>query len=296
MTPFLAHETRSRDQITAVADIVHDVLGPAALGAYLYGSAVTGGLRPDSDLDILAISKRSLAGEQKAAIIGRLLPISGSRAVGGPARSIELTILVQRAIAPWRYPPSVDFQYGDWLRAELERGELPMWPRPDPDVAVLIETARRASVPLTGPPVVAVTEPVPHADLVRAMVDSVPVLMPGIQEGDDVRNGLLTLARIWATLATGEFRAKDEAAAWALARLPEEHRPVLAHARAACLGDEPEDWRKLALHLRPHVACVVARIRALAAKRLTSSGTRARALQTVTAPAEASPTEPNGRL
>ena len=34
----------------------------------------------------------------------------------------------------------------------------------------------------------------------------------------------------------------------------------------------------------------------LAAKRLTSSGTRARASQTVTAPAEASPTEPNGRL
>jgi streptomycin 3"-adenylyltransferase len=88
--------------------------------------------------------------------------------------------------------------------------------------------------------------------------------MPGIEEGDDTRNGLLTLARIWTTLATGEIRPKDEAADWALARLPEEHRPVLAHARSAYLGEEPEDWRQLAPRLRPHVDHVVQRIRTLA--------------------------------
>jgi streptomycin 3"-adenylyltransferase len=88
--------------------------------------------------------------------------------------------------------------------------------------------------------------------------------MPGIEEGD-TRNGLLTLARIWTTLATGEIRSKDEAANWALARLPEQHRPVLAHARAAYLGEAPEDWRELALRVRPHVDHVVERIRTLAA-------------------------------
>jgi streptomycin 3"-adenylyltransferase len=150
------------------------------------------------------------------------------------------------------------------MRAEVERGELPAWPRPDPDVAILVETARRAAVPLLGPPV-AVLPPVPRADLVRAMVQSIPVLMPGIEEGDDRRNGLLTLARIWTTLATGEIRSKDEAADWALARLPERHRPVLAHARAAYLGEEPENWRALASRVRPHVDHVVDRIRTLAA-------------------------------
>lgn len=88
--------------------------------------------------------------------------------------------------------------------------------------------------------------------------------MPGIEQGDDLRNGLLTLARIWTTLATGEFRSKDEAAAWALARLPETHRPVLAHARRAYLGEETENWDALAPLVRPHVDYVVGRIRALA--------------------------------
>ena len=266
MTPFLEHEPRSREQIAAVIAIVHDVLGNAALAAYLYGSAVTGGLRPDSDLDVLVVSDRSLTGRERAAFIERLMPISGRHAVGGPARSIELTVLARPALIPWRYPPSIDFQYGDWLRDKFDRGELPEWPHPDPDVAVIVETARRAAVPLLGAPVAAILEPVLRADLIRAMVDSVPVILPGIEERTDTRNGLLTLARIWTTLASGEIRSKDEAASWALERLPEEHRPVLAHARAVYLGEEPEDWRAFDSRLRPHVDYVVARIRMLAAE------------------------------
>ena len=265
MTPSLAHEPRSRNQIVAVTEIVRDVLGDAAVAAYLYGSAVIGGLRPNSDLDILVVSGRSLSGDERVAVIHQLLPISGSAAVGGPVRSIELTVLARPALIPWRYPASIEFQYGDWMRAQLERGDVPEWPCSDPDVAVLIETARRGAMPLFGPPAAAVLDPVPHADVVRAMVDMVPVLMPGIEEGDDRRNGLLTLARIWTTLASGEICPKDQAANWALARLPEEHRRVLAHARAAYLGEEPEDWSDLVPRVRPHVDHVVARIRTLAA-------------------------------
>jgi streptomycin 3"-adenylyltransferase len=98
------------------------------------------------------------------------------------------------------------------------------------------------------------------------MVDAIPVLMPGIEEGSDVRNGLLTLARIWTTLATGEIRSKDEAANWALAHLPYEHQSVLAHAGAAYLGEVPEDWSRLRPQLRPHVDHVVERIQSLTAK------------------------------
>jgi streptomycin 3"-adenylyltransferase len=225
MTPSLAHEPRSREQIAATTDLVRDVLGAAALASYLYGSAMAGGLRPGSDLDILVVSDRSLTGNERATIFERLLKISGRAAVGGPAQPIELTTVARPALTPWRYPPSLELPYGEWMRAELERGDLPEWPRPDPDVAVLIEIARRAAVPLVGPPVAVVLGPVPRADLVRAMVDSIPLLMPGIEAGNDIRNGLLTLAWIWTTLATGEIRTKDEAADWALVHLPEEHRP-----------------------------------------------------------------------
>jgi streptomycin 3"-adenylyltransferase len=239
MPPSLAREPQSREQIAVAIAIIRDILGDAALAAYLYGSAVAGGLHPASDLDVLVVSGRSLTGDERAAIIQRLLPISGRSAVGGSARSLELTIVARRALTPWCYPASIELQYGDWMRAELERGELPDWPHSDPDVAILVETVRRVAAPLLGPPVTAVLDPVPRADLVRAMVDSIPVLMPGIEQGDETRNGLLTLARIWTTLATGEIRSKDEAASWALARLPEEHRPVLAHARRRTSARSP---------------------------------------------------------
>src|SRR5690606_11330986 len=96
---------------------------------------------------------------------------------------------------------------------------------------------------LAGPPPARVLDPVPRGDLVRAMTDAVPDLLDELDT--DTRNAVLTLARIWSTLATGRIRSKDEAAEWALARLPDEHRPVLARARAVHLGDEEEHWDDL---------------------------------------------------
>lgn len=150
--PSLAREERSREQIASATGIVRAVLGDAALAVYLYGSAVAGTLRPDSDLDLLAVSDRSLSRDERVGIVERLLPLSGRHAAGGPARAIELTIVSRPALIPWRYPPSIEQQYGEWLRDKLERGEMPDWPHSDPDVAILIETARRASVALHGRP------------------------------------------------------------------------------------------------------------------------------------------------
>jgi hypothetical protein len=59
---------------------------------------------------------------------------------------------------------------------------------------------------------------------------------------NDTRNYLLTLARIWSTLVTGEIRSKDLAADWALERLPDEQRLVLERARAIYLGADEERW------------------------------------------------------
>ncbi|CAM5705550.1 hypothetical protein STENM327S_08451 [Streptomyces tendae] len=53
---------------------------------------------------------------------------------------------------------------------------------------------------------------------------------------------LLTLARVWSTLVTGDIRSKDAVADWALTRLPAGLRPPLAHARAVYLGQETENW------------------------------------------------------
>jgi predicted nucleotidyltransferase len=254
-------DAQARAQIDAVIELVRAILGDDAVGAYLYGSAVMGGLKPTSDLDVFVVTRQPTTPDDKRALIDRLMPISGAHATAGPARSIELTIVVQSEIRPWRYPPRLDFMYGDWLRTEFERGEIPAGPRPNPDLAVLITIVLLDGRALFGAPAVDVFDPIPRADLERALIDVIPGLLAELEP--DTRNVILTLARIWTTLVTGEILPKDAAADWAMARLPDEHRAVLARARAIYVGEEPERWDDLQLFVRPHAEYVVREIQAL---------------------------------
>ncbi|MGH3084374.1 MAG: hypothetical protein ACRDNP_10010 [Gaiellaceae bacterium] len=43
-------------QLQQLMFVVRDVLGKQIVGAYLHGSAVLGGIRPRSDIDVLAVS------------------------------------------------------------------------------------------------------------------------------------------------------------------------------------------------------------------------------------------------
>ena len=107
-------ETAALEQIDRIVSLVRDVFGEDAVGAYLHGSAVLGGLRPDSDIDVLVVSRRATTPPpEKRMLIDRLLAISGSGDPSGNARSIELTVVVESDIRPWQYPPCLDFQYGD---------------------------------------------------------------------------------------------------------------------------------------------------------------------------------------
>lgn len=248
-----------RRQLDRLETLVRDVLGLDAVGAYLFGSAVLGGLQPASDLDVLVVSRRQTTREEKQRLVERLLAISGRRTPKGRWRRVELTIVVESQIRPWRYPPRFDFQYGDWLRGEFESGAVEPWPTTtNPDLAALITMALLANTPLLGPPPAEVFDPVPHDDLVLAIVGDVDALLDDLDE--DTRNVILTLARIWSTVATGAIRSKGAAADWALARLPEEHRAVLARARAIYLGDEEERWEDIRPHVRPHAEHVVTEI------------------------------------
>jgi streptomycin 3"-adenylyltransferase len=244
-----------QEQVDEVLAVLQDVLGPDLVGAYLHGSAVLGGLKPRSDVDVLAVSGRPTSRDEKRLLVGRLLSFSG----GERGRPVELTVVVQDDVRPWRYPPRHDLQYGEWRRAEFESGDVELRPTTtNPDVAALITMVLLADRPLAGPPPAEVLDPVPRGDLVKAMVGDVPALLDDLEW--DTRNVLLTLARIWSTLATGDIRPKDAAADWALARLPKEHRAVLSRARAIYLGDEEERWDGLEPEIRPHADYAVAEI------------------------------------
>ena len=232
--------------------LVLGVLGQAVAGAYLHGSAVLGGLRPRSDLDVLVVSSRSTTENERRRILAGLLTRSRE------PRPLELTIVAAPDIDPWRYPPSFDFQFGEWLRAAFEAGETPWTTRTSPDLATLLTVVIRDGRPLFGPPPAEILPAVPRGDLDRAMLDSIAPLLVDLH--DDTTNVLLTLARIWSTLSDDTIRSKDAAADWALALLAPEHRLVLEHAQAVYLGEADECWDDLGGRVGPHADHVVGEI------------------------------------
>ncbi|MDQ0718619.1 putative nucleotidyltransferase [Streptomyces luteogriseus] len=245
------------NQVQEIVGLVGGVLGQDVIGTYLHGSAVLGGLRPASDVDVLVVSRRRMDEQDRRTLCGGLLRISGSR---NKVRPVELTVVVQSEVRPWRYPPTGDFLYGEWLRAEYEAGKVPQ-PEPMPDLALLITMTLTGDHPLTGPRPAQVLDPVPQADLIRASVAGIPGLLDDLHS--DTRNVLLTFARIWTTLATGQIKSKDAAADWTLAQLPPEHRAALGYARQLYLNCpySEERWSdELQAQVRPHVDRVLAEI------------------------------------
>jgi streptomycin 3"-adenylyltransferase len=216
------------------------VLGDAILGVYLYGSATAGGLRPQSDVDIFAVSARPMATPERAALSRRLGPLSARRLRPPAWRPAEVSVVVASEVRPWRDAPPMDFQLGEWMRADLDAGRLPPRIDANPDLAVLITMVRSTGRLLRGEPAAALLDVVPRDAVARGMVEGIGSLLADLES--DTRNVLLTLARIWTTLATGEIRSKDAAADWAIAQLPASDGALLARARDAYIEGAKESW------------------------------------------------------
>jgi streptomycin 3"-adenylyltransferase len=232
------------DQIAAAVEAVHASIPVAdTLGIYLYGSAVAGGLQPDSDLDTLIVASRRLIRDEKRALIDRLMPISG-RATRPPAwRPLEVTVVAQSDIRPWSYPPLMDLQYGEWLRGQSLADDLSLAPSISPDLAVVVTMVRESGRAVEGPPPRELLDPVPEGDLIRAMTDELPALLKDLEQ--DTRNVILTYARVWATTATSRFLSKADAAEWAIGRLDPEVSEPLARARDEYVGGGFGSWDDL---------------------------------------------------
>ena len=112
---------------------------------------------------------------------------------------------------------------------------------PRPDLAILLTKARERSLALFGPLARDLFDPVPEADRLRAFADALASWQSPPDWAGDERNVVLTLARIWYSVATGRIASKDAAADWVLARLPVEHQPLLRDARRAYLGGRATD-------------------------------------------------------
>lgn len=220
--------------------IVENCFGTALLGIYLHGSAVTGGLRPNSDIDLLVIVDRPTTHPDRKRLVAELLNVSGRYPHDDAGRRpLELIIFDRVDLTTSVYPARSEFVYGEWLREAFEAGQVPE-PASDPEFTLLLAQARREARALIGPDPFELLPVIPEADIRRAIGDALPPLL-GSLEGDE-RNVLLTLARMWRTLVTGEFVPKDVAAQWAMPRLPDIAATLLAAAREGYLSRTTYDW------------------------------------------------------
>lgn len=228
-------------QVQEVISIAENLLGNQILGIYMYGSAILGSLRPDSDIDILIITNHKLSPASRNNLTKELLTISKPVGyISTDKRPLELTIINNNDIVPWQTPLYCEYMYGEWLRTEIESGKIPQGFF-DPDIVILLWQAKQYSVTLKGTTAKEIIPDIPFADVEKAIQYSLPTLIHNLK-GDE-RNVLLTLSRMWFTLETGTMATKDIAAKWALPKIPKELSPLLKMAKDAYLGKIIDHWQ-----------------------------------------------------
>ena len=228
-------------EVNQALSCVKTLLAKSLVAVYLHGSAVVGGLRPRSDIDLLVLIDEPMTLEVRERLATELMKISG-RYPSDPdgRRPLEIIVFLRSDLAASLYPARCEFIYGEWLRPAYENGEIPK-PVCDPELTLLLAQAAQEALPLFGPAADSFLPTVSRSVIQRAIKDAMPALIDALQ-GDE-RNVLLTLARMWRTIVTGEFVSKDIAADWAAARLPAGQAAMITTARDAYLRIGEEDWQ-----------------------------------------------------
>ncbi len=233
-------QTETDRQIELAVAAVHDCLGETVVAIYLGGSAGSGKLQPQSDIDLLVVVDRSLTDDRRKALLKALLQLSGRHPArpNGP-RCLDVSVFCRSELADGDYPPRAEFIYGEWLREIYEAGERPVSVQ-DPDNTLVLAQIRRESLPLHGPPPTMLLPEVLSEQVRHAIRDALPAMLDSLH-GDE-RNVLLTLARMWHTAETGAFVSKATAADWAIPQLDDRNAGTLEYACKAYLGKNIDEW------------------------------------------------------
>ncbi len=227
--------TEISEQVSQVCDVIDRHLASTVRAVHLYGSALDGGLKPYSDIDFLITVDARPDETIRQVLLLDFLKVSAPPSERKALRALEVTVVVHNEVVPWRYPARRELQFGEWLRKDILAGIF----EPaimDADLAILLTKARRHNSALRGPPAEELFEPVPERDLLRAFADTLKQWDSPPDWAGDERNVVLTLARIWYSVATGKIAPKHVAAEWVMERLPVEYQSLLFGARQAYIA------------------------------------------------------------
>lgn len=214
-----------REQVGRVAEALQEILGADLIGLYLHGSLAMGCFHPAaSDIDLLAVTRSALPEATRMGLARRLPALSGSPA------PLEISILSEADLHPWRFPTPFQLHYSEDWRERFSQGlaadSLPAQPETDPDLAAHITIVRHRGIVLVGPPAAQIFPLVPPDHYLAAIWEH-----DTRQAGDWVRERpvywVLNLCRVLAYARDGQITSKAEGGAWALTALPEIYHPVV---------------------------------------------------------------------
>ena len=109
-------------QLSQALNVIGRHLESTLLAVYLYGSALDGGLKPYSDIDLLVAVAAPLNDAVRQALLVDLVVVSASPGQNKALRALEVTIVVHSDIVPWRYPARRELQFGEWQRKDIRAG------------------------------------------------------------------------------------------------------------------------------------------------------------------------------
>ncbi len=224
----LACPGSTAQQLAGLVSCLREQL-PDLCGIYLHGSLAMGCFNPArSDLDVLVISKDALSLELCPKLTTAILDISGQ------PHPLEISMLSQADLNPWRHPCPYQFHFSEDWRARfmnaLRTGTMP-WDsgfRIDPDLAAHITITKHYGLCLYGLPIDEVFPDIPPEDYLNSIRQDVLDAL-----GNVVNNpvyGILNCCRVLAFIQQDLVCSKREGGLWALQRLPDDLQPVVQQA------------------------------------------------------------------
>lgn len=202
-----------RQYLVHIAGTLGELLGEDLVGLYVHGSLASGAFRRNrSNLDLIAVVRRTLPDGLRADVARVLATLSESR----PMREdIDVDVLSEQNVRHFEHPMPCEVRYGRGTRASLP--------------ARLVDV-REHGVILVGPSPSALFSPVPWYAYVNALESE--LLRAARATRAHPERVILAACRVLYGVKNLQMHAanKDEAATWAMGRVPDDYRSAINDA------------------------------------------------------------------